>query len=103
MSGSWSTEETTTLISIWGEESVQSRLDSAHRNRHIFEQIARDMSENGYEKTWQQCRTKMKNLIQKYRKVLNRIILGFCILLVMSTDQRPQQHFREQQGKLELF
>ena len=69
MSGSWSAEETRTLISIWSEESVQSRLDSAHRNRHIFEQIARDMSERGYEKTWQQCRTKMKNLIQKYRKV----------------------------------
>ena len=69
MSGSWSTEETRTLISIWGDESVQSRLDSAHRNRHIFEQIAHEMSEKGYEKTWQQCRTKMKNLTQKYRKV----------------------------------
>ena len=69
MSGSWSTEETRTLISIWGDESVQSCLDSAHRNRHIFEQIAREMSEKGYEKTWQQYRTKMKNLTQKYRKV----------------------------------
>lgn len=47
MSGSWSTEETRTLISIWGDESVQSRLDSAHRNRHIFEQIACEMSEKG--------------------------------------------------------
>ena len=69
MSGSWSIEETKTLISIWGEESVQSRLDCAHRNRHIFEQIVREMSDKGYEKTWQQCRTKIKNLIQKYRKV----------------------------------
>ena len=69
MSGSWSTEKTTTLISIWGEESVQSRLDGAHRNRHIFKQIAREMADEGYEKTWQQCSTKMKNLVQKYRKV----------------------------------
>ena len=57
MSGSWSTEETKTLNSIWGEESVQSWLDSAHQNRHIFKQIAREMSDKGYEKTWQQCRT----------------------------------------------
>ena len=69
MSGSWSTEKTKTLNSIWGEESIQSQLDSAHRNRHIFEQIAHEMSDKGYEKMWQQCRTKMKNLIQKYRKV----------------------------------
>ena len=69
MSGSWSIEEMKTLISIWGEESIEGRLDSAHRNQHIFEQITHEISDKEYEKTWQQCRTKMKNLIQKYRKV----------------------------------
>ena len=47
MSGNWSTEETTTLISIWGEESIQSRLDIAHWNRHIFKQFAREMNDKG--------------------------------------------------------
>ena len=27
MAGSWRNEETQTLISIWGEESIQSKLD----------------------------------------------------------------------------
>ena len=70
MAGSWNTEETRTLISIWGEESIQSKLDKAHRNRDVFERIAREMSDVGYEKSWQQCRTKIKNLAQKYRKVI---------------------------------
>ena len=70
MAGSWNTEETRTLISIWGEESIQSKLDKEHRNRDVFERIAREMSDVGYEKSWQQCRTKIKNLTQKYRKVI---------------------------------
>ena len=70
MAGSWNTEETRTLISIWGEESIQSKLDKAHRNREVFERIALEMSDVGYEKSWQQCRTKIKNLTQKYRKVI---------------------------------
>ena len=38
------------LVSLWGDKSVQSASDSAHQNRHIFEQIARDMSEKGYKR-----------------------------------------------------
>ena len=52
MAGSWSNEEMRMLISIWGEESIQSKLDSAHWNRNVFERIAREMSELGYDKTW---------------------------------------------------
>ena len=69
MAGSWTNNETKTLLSLQGDESVQRKLDKAHRNRDIYEAIARDMAEQGYERTWQQCRTKIKNLVQKYRKV----------------------------------
>ena len=31
--------------------------------------ISKELGEVGDEKTWQQCRTKIKNLTQKYRKV----------------------------------
>ena len=65
----WSVDETRALISVWGQANVQSQLDGVMRNRVIFERIARDMEELGYERTWQQCRTKIKNLTQKYRKV----------------------------------
>ena len=60
MAGSWSTEETRTLISFWGEESIQNKLDKVHRNRDVFERIAHEMSNLEYEKSWQHCRTKIK-------------------------------------------
>ena len=62
----WNVDETRELISVLGQANVQSQLDGVMRNHVIFERIARDMEELGYERTWQQCRTKIKNLTQKY-------------------------------------
>ena len=66
MAAGWTSEETRALIAIWGEEEIQNALDGVVRNKTIY---ARAMAELGYDKTWQQCRTKVKNLVQKYRKV----------------------------------
>ena len=52
-----------------GQENVQSQLDMVARNHTIFENIATQLEEMGYSRTWQQCHTKMKNLTQRYRKV----------------------------------
>ena len=52
----WTTEETIALISMWGKANVQDQLDSAKRNRDIYERIALNLAELGYEKTWKQCR-----------------------------------------------
>ena len=71
----WSAEETKALISLWGQANVQSQLDGVTRNRSIYEKIARDLE--GYDRTWQQCRTKIKNLTQKYRKV--RLVNKFLV------------------------
>ena len=65
----WSVKEMRALISLWGQADVQSQLDGVTRNRRIYEQIARDLDDLGWERTWEQCRTKMKNLTQRYRKV----------------------------------
>ena len=65
----WSAEETRALVSVWGEANIQSELDGVTRYRTVFERIAKEMAELGFEKTWQQCRTKIKNLTQRYRKV----------------------------------
>ena len=64
-----SAEETRALVGVWGQQNVQSELDGVTRNRTVFERIAKEMRELGFERTWQQCRTKIKNLTQKYRKV----------------------------------
>ena len=69
MAGAWSVEETKALIAIWGQEHMQSQLDRVHRNRDIYERVAMELKDSGYVKTWKQCRTKIKNLTQKYRKV----------------------------------
>ena len=68
----WSTEETRMLIILWGQANVQGQLDGVARNRAVYEQIARDHAEAGYDRTWQQCRTKIKNLTQRYRKVYDK-------------------------------
>ena len=57
------------LISLWGEANVQSQLDGVSRNRVIYKRIAWDTESLGYAKMWEQCRTKIKNLTQRYRKV----------------------------------
>lgn len=80
MAAGWSSEETRALVSVWGQANVQSQLDGVARNRTVFEQIAKELAKLGYEKTWQQCRTKIKNLTQKYRKV--QLLNGlFCSYL----------------------
>lgn len=70
MAASWTTEEIRALVSVWGQESIQSELEGVQRNRTIYQRIARELKDQGYDKTWKQCRTKIKNLTQKYRKVL---------------------------------
>ena len=74
MAAGWSTEATRALVSVWSQENVQSELDGVSRNRTIFERISKELRDKGYEKTWQQCRTKIKNLTQKYRKVRKTLL-----------------------------
>ena len=69
MASGWSYEETRALIGVWGQADVQSQLDGVQRNRTIYEKIASEMVDLEYPRSWQQCRTKVKNLTQKYRKV----------------------------------
>ena len=69
MAAGWSNEETKTLVSIWGEANVQNQLDGVVRNKVVYEKIAVEMGKLGFERNWQQCRTKIKNLTHKYRKV----------------------------------
>ena len=71
MASGWTAEMTRALVSVLGQANVQSELDGVVRNRTIFERISRELKEMGIHRTWQQCRTKVKNLTQKYRKVSN--------------------------------
>ncbi len=63
----WSDCEVRVLIGIWGENDIQEELDGAIRNKIVYEQIAKKMREQGYERDIIQCRNKIKNLKKDYR------------------------------------
>ena len=70
MAGSaWSVEETRALLNLWGDDRVQRQLEGAVRNKAVFETIQRALANLGYQRTWIQCRVKVKNLIATYRKI----------------------------------
>ncbi|XP_074923716.1 uncharacterized protein LOC142047079 [Chelonoidis abingdonii] len=48
--------------------SVQSQLQSSHRNFDIYEQVARGMDEKGHKGETQQSRAKIKEMRQVYQK-----------------------------------
>ena len=58
--GPWSVEETNALLDVWGGENVQNQLDEISRNRIVYQGVVRSLSQLGYERTWQQCKTKIK-------------------------------------------
>jgi len=68
----WVEGETKALISVWGSEEVQSLLNGAVRNKAIYERISRELAENGVERSWKQCRDRIKNLLTKYRKTKDK-------------------------------
>ena len=68
-SAGWTDDATGVLLSLWSEHNIQDQLDRVKRNSHIYAKLAIDLSEMGHEFTAKQCRTKVKNLIQSYRKV----------------------------------
>ena len=70
MAGSfWSFTETTALLNLWGDITVQRQLDSAKWNKPIFQRLQQDLAALGFIRTWEQCRVKIKNLTGTYRKL----------------------------------
>ncbi|EMP38470.1 hypothetical protein UY3_04342 [Chelonia mydas] len=64
----WSNGEVLDLISVWGEEAVQSQLCSNRRNYDTFGHISRAMMERGHDQDAVQCRVKVKELRNAYHK-----------------------------------
>lgn len=66
---SWTDEETFGLLDAWGDETIQSLLEGCKRNKHVYERIAHELEENGFERTWSQCRDKIKKLKKEYKNI----------------------------------
>ncbi|XP_077673919.1 uncharacterized protein LOC144265286 [Eretmochelys imbricata] len=64
----WTTAELLDLISIWGEEAVQSQLCLSRRKWDTYRHISRGLCKKGYDQDTLQCRAKIKELRQTYHK-----------------------------------
>ena len=47
MDSGWTDREVHHLISIWADEEIQALLESAKRNKAIYERIAKEMGKAG--------------------------------------------------------
>ena len=61
-SGVWDKQETRKLIEIWGEDNMQIQLEGYHRNKEVYQCIAQKIGKEGFERTFVQCREKVKKL-----------------------------------------
>ena len=55
----WSDDEVKALLAVWGEGNIQEELDGAVRNKTVFVNISKKVSELGHDRDWQQCRVQM--------------------------------------------
>jgi len=69
----WTKEETLKLIELWSAEDIQTQLEGCKRNKQVFEKLAAQLRDEGYDRTFQQCREKTKKLRQDYKKVKDKI------------------------------
>ncbi|XP_077450309.1 uncharacterized protein LOC144069093 isoform X3 [Stigmatopora argus] len=67
----WSDGETEVLLSVWGSQDVQDNLKSCTKNKHIFMQISEALANQGYQRTPEQCQTRIKRLKYSFRQFLD--------------------------------
>ena len=69
----WSKDETYKFIEIWGYNKIQAQLERCKQNQDVFAKILSELSKQGYERTIQQCKDKIKKLKVDYRKIKDKI------------------------------
>ena len=72
MAVTWSRDEILKLIEIWGDSAIQAQLEGCKCNQDVYNKIAADLREAGFERTGKQCRDKIKKLKGEYRKVKDK-------------------------------
>ena len=48
---------------------MQHELNTMHNKKLVWDKISQGMADGGYSRSAQQCRVKINNLKQKYRKI----------------------------------
>ncbi|KAK7143942.1 hypothetical protein R3I93_014949 [Phoxinus phoxinus] len=65
----WSNEEVQTFLCLVAEDRIQRELDGAKRNEKVYQEVSELLSTHGYNRTFQQCREKLKKQKSDYRAV----------------------------------
>ena len=69
----WSDAEIALLLQVWSEGTIQAQLLGAVRNEVPFRKIAEELRKAGYDRTYKQCRDKVKVLKKRYKDVVDRL------------------------------
>nr|XP_054594944.1 zinc finger and SCAN domain-containing protein 29-like isoform X2 [Nothobranchius furzeri] len=65
----WSNAELQTFLTIIGDSNIQAELDGMIRNEKVFKEVSQRMAAEGFQRTSEQCRAKLKKIKAHYRKV----------------------------------
>ena len=55
------TKEEVKLIELWSYEDTQAQLEGCKQNQQVYEKTASLMQKEGFTRTYQQCRQKIRN------------------------------------------
>lgn len=67
---SWGLDETKMLLALWGQDLVQRQATNTKRTKEVYEKISEKFNQHGFERTADQVRTRVFNMIAEYRRIL---------------------------------
>ena len=74
MASVWRKSETVKLIEVcMGEDNIQEQLEECHSNREVCMCILHKLNDCGYERSFEQCREKIKKFKKEYRSIKDRL------------------------------
>ncbi|XP_046902803.1 uncharacterized protein LOC124485312 isoform X2 [Hypomesus transpacificus] len=65
----WSIGEVRTFLCLIADERIQRELEGATRNQKVYQEVSELLIVHGYQRTFQQCRVKLKKLKSDYRSI----------------------------------
>ena len=69
----WSDSEIARLLDVWSDGTIQPQLLGAVRNEVPFRKIATELRKAGNDRTFKQCRDKVKALRRRYREIVDKL------------------------------
>ncbi|XP_069580608.1 uncharacterized protein [Brachyistius frenatus] len=65
----WTADEVQTFLRLVADDRIQHQLHGAARNAKVYKEVAALLAVRGYQRTYLQCREKLKKLKSDYRSI----------------------------------